>query len=89
MKKAYSKPEIVFENFSLSQNIAGDCEVQTDAHAKGQCGFDFGPFVVFLDAANSDCTGDGRVTDYGGDGDYNGICYHVFNNNGEYNLFNS
>lgn len=89
MKKAYSKPEIVFENFSLSQNIAGDCEVKTNTPARGQCGIEFGPFVVFLDTATSQCTGDGRVLEDGGDGEYNGICYHVFSGKGEYNLFNS
>ena len=26
MKKAYSKPDIVFEDFSLSTNIAAGCE---------------------------------------------------------------
>ena len=26
MKKAYSKPDMVFESFTMSTNIAGDCE---------------------------------------------------------------
>ena len=89
MKKAYVKPEIVFENFSMSQNIAADCEYQIDNPARGQCGIEFGPFTVFLGAVGSDCSGDGIMMDQGGDGEYNGLCYHVFTNNGEYNLFNS
>lgn len=89
MKKTYSKPKIYLESFSMSQNIAGDCEVKTNTPSRGQCGVDFGPYVLFLDTENSDCTGDGRVTSQGGDGEYNGICYHVFSNNGEKNLFNS
>ncbi len=86
MKKTYSKPEIFFENFSLSQNIAGDCEEKTNTPSQGQCGLDFGPFVVFLDSVGSVCTGAGRVEDMGGDGAYGQICYHV--PYGE-NLFNS
>lgn len=89
MKRVYSKPQIYFESFSLSQNIAAGCEVKTNTPAQGQCGVNYGPFVVFLDSVGSQCTGDGRVQDVGGDGEYGGICYHVFSNDGENNLFNS
>ena len=85
MKKAYSKPVIYFESFSLSQSIAAGCEVISDTPG----GVTFGPFVLFFDAEGSACTGDGRALDQGGDGEKNGICYHVFSNNGKWNLFNS
>lgn len=87
MKKAYTKPEIVFESFSLSQNIAAGCEEKTNTPAQGQCGIEFGAEILFLDTAGSLCTD--KIKNVGGDGEYNGLCYHVFSNNGEYNLFNS
>lgn len=37
MKKVYSKPMIVFEDFHLSANIATGCGVPTD-HAMMDCG---------------------------------------------------
>ena len=86
MKKVYTKPEIFFDDFSLSQNIAGDCEEKIDTQARGQCGLDFGSFVVFLGTVGTKCTGDGIVDGTDGDGQYGNICYHV--PYGE-NLFNS
>lgn len=74
MKKVYSKPEIVFESFSLSQNIAAGCEFISDVKGGG---LNFGSFVLFFNDASSPCTGDGRVTSEGGDGQYDKICYHV------------
>lgn len=88
MKKTYVKPEIIFESFSLSQSIAAGCEVKTNTPSSGQCGLEWGPDRLFLDTIN-DCKGDGKVTSVGGDGEANGICYHVFSNNSSYNLFNS
>ena len=88
MKKVYSMPEIVFENFSLSTSIAGDCEVKTRLPSNNDCGLEFtGLGKVFLDTMGG-CTGsDGYpVPDANGDGEYGGICYHV--PYGE-NLFNS
>lgn len=38
MKKAYVKPEIVFESFLLSTSIAGDCESIVGNFTKGSCG---------------------------------------------------
>ena len=37
MKKLYTKPEIMFENFTLSTNIAGDCNVKTNTPSAMQC----------------------------------------------------
>ena len=65
MKKAYSKPMITFESFTLSTNIAAGCE--------------YGPYddelyypgvgYVFLESCGYPVAVD--------DGSYNGICYHV------------
>lgn len=87
MKKTYSKPEIVFESFSLSQNIAAGCEVKTNTPSQSECGIDFGGSMLFVDGMNgmNGCK-DIAVDNVGGDGVYNGICYHV--PTGE-NLFNS
>ena len=85
MKKVYSKPEIVFENFSLSTNIAGDCEWKTDTYAVNICGVDStGIGTVFMDSMyrcdhKADMIGEN-------DAAYGTICYHV--PYGE-NLFNS
>lgn len=51
MKKAYSKPEIVFENFMSSTNIAA-CKVDTNLPSTNTCGISFVPGqVVFLDSS--------------------------------------
>jgi hypothetical protein len=84
MKKVYSKPVIMFEDFSLSTNIAGSCDVDTNVQSQNQCGMDFSGVTVFLDTMNGCAI---KVTSVGGDGEYGGICYHVFSNG--YNLFNS
>lgn len=83
MKKVYTKPVIVIEDFSLSTNIAGNCDVIIDTQSSGMCGLDFGGTMIF-------------ITDYAGcqdfevspdDGQYNGICYHVPTSNND--MFNS
>lgn len=84
MKKKYIKPNIIFESFTLSTNIAGDCEVKTNLPSNNTCGMDFSGLHVFLDSVTG-CS-DIQITDEGGDGDFNQICYHV--PSGE-NLFNS
>lgn len=72
MKKVYEKPAIVFENFSLSTNIAAGCENPTNLPSHRQCGFDFSGLKVFSNGM-SYCDdiqiGEGE--------DYNGICYHT------------
>lgn len=83
MKKVYSKPDIIFESFSLSQNIAAGCEytnsVDPNLYMTGK-GF------AFTDEANCQYKVPDQV---GGDGEFNGICYHVFSNGGAINFFNS
>lgn len=85
MKKVYVKPELMFENFFLSANIAGDCGIKTYTPNSGQCAYpvdagDFGTWNIFIDTVDA-CTTKEQ------DGEYNGICYDVpFS---EANLFNS
>ena len=84
MKKAYSKPEIIFENFSLSTNIAGNCE-EIFTFTRETCsipdenglGMD-----LFNTVAGSSCN-----IQVGDDTLYNGFCYHVPTENN--NLFTS
>lgn len=82
MKREYRKPEIMFEDFTLSTNIAGDCEVKTNTASKGDCAYgedtDFG-VAIFLSTI-SDCIYQQA------EGEFNSICYHTFEGN---SLFNS
>ena len=84
MKKAYMKPEIVFESFSMSTNIAAGCEVQTDTPSENECGVYFSGLNVFLDGMQG-C--DWEILNDGGDGEFLGLCFHV--PTGEQNLFTS
>ena len=77
MKKVYSKPEIMFEDFTLCTNIAAGCEEQDVLPSSGKqgCGIAFGPLVIFVSGVCSSTQG---VTAVGtDDGEYNGICYQV------------
>lgn len=70
MKKAYTKPEIIFDDFSLATTIAATCgkehtmSLQTCRVNVPGVGF------VFMDPITSGCTT--KIED----GDY-GICYDV------------
>ena len=72
MKKAYTKPDIMFEDFSLSESIASGCEIILDTQARGNCGYAYeGGFgsTLFID----DSTGCDVPTM---DDKNNGFCYH-------------
>lgn len=86
MKKTYQKPEIMFENFAASTNIAATCEVKTWTPNSGNCGFPIedeflGTKVLFTSEMVDVC----KVTE--AEGPYNGLCYDVPNE--AFNLFNS
>ena len=70
MKKVYTKPEIIFDSFSLSTNIAGSCAVIFDGQAPYECGIsDDGPgLTIFTEDFCMVVPPDGL---------YNGLCYHV------------
>ena len=83
MKKNYTKPEIVFENFLASTNIAAGCEVKTNMPSVDNCAYSYtdeyaGQLNLFL-------TGVDVCTDREVEG-YNGFCYHTFEGN---SIFNS
>lgn len=84
--KKYTKPMIVFESFTLSTNIAGDCDVKTDTKSNHDCWMDFSGVPVFLEGM-SGCKNGIQIKNEGGDGEFNGICYDVFTSDKQ--LFNS
>lgn len=83
MKKAYLKPEIVFEDFSLTESIAANCEIIIPAPISGTCGYAYegggGETMFVMDVSGCNLKVD--------DDEANGFCYHVpIEGN---NLFNS
>ena len=88
MKKVYEKPMIMFESFSLSTNIAGDCDIPTGTAAYKTCAIDFSGTPLFLTTI-SECVGtaenpgitvppDETGTDGVFDsGVFDSFCYHV------------
>ena len=71
MKKAYLKPEIIFEDFTLSVHIAGDCVEIVDNPTEGTCGYPIRGGTVFIGELTG-CTHPQSDND-----PYNGFCYHV------------
>lgn len=70
MKKAYTAPEIVFDSFELTANIAAGCAFITSKHDPYACPIldeEFG-YTIFTDFGICDSTPPG-----GNDS----ICYHV------------
>ncbi|MBO5322836.1 MAG: hypothetical protein J6A88_01880 [Oscillospiraceae bacterium] len=87
MKRAYEKPQILFESFSVSTNIAGDCEGNPVGNpSRGSCPVISSSGDRIFDTAAHGC--DYTPTQMGGVDDmWDGYCYHVPT---EYNnLFNS
>ena len=86
MKKNYSKPEIMFEDFALSTNIAAACQNEaTHDAALGKWGckgykLERANIVVFMEEFSG-------CTTVEADGDYNGYCY--YNPSIPLNLFGS
>ena len=83
MKKTYTKPEISFESFLMSTNIAGDCEKPFVNNAsKGTCAvLGTGGIAVFDGIVGAACK-------FPAENDqWDGLCYHVPTEAA--NLFNS
>lgn len=83
MKKTYTKPEISFESFLMSTNIAGDCEKPFVNNAsKGTCAvLGTGGIAVFDGSVVAACK-------FTAENDqWDGLCYHVPTEAA--NLFNS
>ena len=74
MKKVYSKPDIAYEDFSLSSSIAY-CDIKANFR-QGDCGYSYSPGIVFFSNNVAQCNID---TDE--------ICYD--NPSGMTNLFGS
>ena len=82
MKKVYTAPKIYFESFTMSTNIAGDCDVMASNPAKYVCSV--------VNAERQELFFGGNLVSgcstYVEDG-YEGYCY--FNPTETTNLFNS
>ena len=88
MKRTYVKPEVNFESFVMSTNIAGDCEPPFVNNAsKGTCAVLGGAGLAIFDSQLvSECNA--TPESMGGAKDYwDGICYHIPDES--HNLFNS
>lgn len=88
MKKEYSKPGIIIENFTIAQNIAYNCGAAhkspwgSPTHAdRVNCGWSDGVDIVW--ATEPPCTHEGLTTD----DDVKGVCYN--NPSLGMNIFNS
>lgn len=56
MKKAYMKPELIYEDFSLAGSVIASCQIKSDAMIAADCSFvlpDAPEFALF----NTDNTG--------------------------------
>lgn len=72
--KAYSKPNIVFEDFSLSTSIADNCSLKTNTLHQWSCAVQFGSMKVFTVSVVG-CTESGCIAV--NSDEFNGLCYHV------------
>ncbi len=72
--KAYSKPDIAFEDFSLSTSIADNCSLKTNTYHQWSCGVQFGSMTVFTTEVVG-CRQPGSIAVTSGE--FNGLCYHV------------
>jgi hypothetical protein len=79
MKKRYEKPDIMFDNFTMSESVAR-CEEKAN-FARGVCGVEMGPgWIVFTNEVGS-CIIKQK------DLEFNSLCYHApIDSN---NVFNS
>ena len=82
MKKAYQKPMLIVERFTLSQTIAHNCGKNLDfsmaTHATIEtCGWDIGGLEFFMDPTICDFS-----VEY-----FEGVCYNA--PEGGYNVFQS
>ena len=82
MKKTYTKPEISFESFLMSTNIAGDCEIKPTTNANyNLCGYLMKSVSLII--FGTDLTGCNSSTNseiyrqVDPNTGYNGLCYHT------------
>ena len=84
MKKVYTAPDVFYEDFSITTNIASACEEKTNA-AKWECGYELYPGFNIFTSSIANCTAGFDVEGEGSDASWNGLCYHVPVD--DYNLF--
>ena len=73
MKKRYTKPEIFYESFYISQNVGASCEITDSKDPRLLMTGALGGIDGY--AFSISCEVD--ITNGGGDGNWNGVCYHV------------
>lgn len=83
MKKAYEKPLLYIERFTLTQTIAHNCGENLDFTmgtyaTKETCGWDVGGIIIFMEG-NPGCLFPTK--------EFGGVCYNA--PGGGYNVFNS
>ena len=83
-KKPYQKPEIVYEDFSLSTNIAAGCETIITNATKDACAYQTNYAGKITNIFTADIPAVCTTTEVDGN---NGLCYHVPLENND--LFNS
>lgn len=69
MKKTYSKPDIMFESFSLCTNVAAGCEFKTPLPQSGGCGVRYFNSIIFQNAEQGCNKGPENTP-------YDTVCYH-------------
>lgn len=84
MKKIYEKPQILFEDFTLTTNIAAGCETKTTTPSWNQCAY---PVKFGREEKNFFLSTISACTTTEDDGEYEGFCYHTPTEAN--NLFNS
>ena len=69
MKKSYNKPDIMFDNFTMSERVA-NCEVKAN-FLTGICGVEMAPDLIIF------TNGVAKCNVFYKDEELNGLCYHV------------
>ena len=69
MKKTYSKPDILFDSFSLCTNAVASCEIQTPLPQSDECGLEYFNWVIFQTASQ----GCDKIVK---SGVWDTVCYH-------------
>ncbi len=81
MKKTYSKPDIFYEDFSLSTNIAANCELHPTEFIGDTFIVDLGGVILLTNMEYCNY----HIED--GKNEFDNLCYHVPTDS--YNIFSS
>lgn len=74
MKKPYTKPDVVYESFTLCTSIA-NCEIKVDGMNQGNCGYAYSGGIIFTQEVVGCQPQNGGTVMF--DSANNGLCYHV------------